>query len=292
MIKRDRKPFGGLPGGFMHQSSFDKMEAFRDGYLAEYRNSPLEILDIGSQVATQRQLNYRPLFDAAAWRYTGMDIEPGENVDVVVRNPYDWKEIAAESFDVVVSGQTLEHVKFFWVTAFEIVRALKEGGLACLIAPGAGVEHRFPVDCWRFYRDGMAALCEFAGVRTVEVYTQWKGLYYEDGSEIWRDSCVVLQKPRLADRGRRSFHERVEMQKRVLTGAWEEGYLAAPPSPVPDRRAPSGFPEMTSRDVFPRFEHAREEEALRQSFRLRRKLIRKRWKSFKRSFTQPLGDDV
>jgi hypothetical protein len=47
---------------------------------------------------------------------------------------------------------------------------------------------------------------------------------------------------------------------------------------------------MTSRDVFPRFEHAREEEALRQSFRFRRKLIRKRWKSFKRSFTQPLGD--
>jgi hypothetical protein len=101
----------------MHQSSFDKMEAFRDGYLAEYRNTPLEILDIGSQVATRRQLNYRPLFDAAGWRYTGMDIEPGENVDVVVRNPYDWKEIASESFDVVVSGQTLEHVKFFWVTA-------------------------------------------------------------------------------------------------------------------------------------------------------------------------------
>jgi len=274
----------------LHQSSFDKMEAFRDGYLAEHRDLPLEILDIGSQIATLGQLNYRPLFDTAPWKYTGMDVEHGENVDVVVRNPYDWTEIATESFDVVVSGQTLEHVKFFWVTVFEIVRVLKEGGLACLIAPGAGVEHRFPVDCWRFYRDGMSALCEFTGVRPVEVYTQWKGLCYEDGSEIWRDSCVILQKPRLADAGRRRLHERIEMQKRVLARDGEEGDLAAPLSPAPHRRAPSGFPEMTSQEVFPRFERGREEEARRQSYRLRKRLIRKRWKLLRRSFRQPLCD--
>jgi SAM-dependent methyltransferase len=271
----------------VHQSSFDKMKAFRDGYLSEYRDAPLEILDIGSQIATRDQLNYRPLFDSPAWRYTGMDIVPGENVDKVVRDPYDWKEISTESFDVVLSGQTLEHVKFFWVTVLEIVRSLKEGGVACLIAPGAGVEHRFPVDCWRFYRDGMAALCEFAGVRHIEVYTQWKWLYYEDGSRIWQDSCVVLQKPRLSDRERRRLHERIEVQKRVLT---EEVEIAAPLSPVPDRRPPSIFQEMTSRDIFSRFERGREEEALRQSFRLRRRLIRRRWKSFLRSFRQPLGD--
>ncbi|MBE0569035.1 MAG: class I SAM-dependent methyltransferase [Deltaproteobacteria bacterium] len=274
----------------MHQSSFDKMKAFRDGYLAEYRDSPLEILDFGSRVASPNQPNYRPLFDAPAWRYTGMDIEPGENVDVAVRNPYDWTEIPGESFDVAVSGQTLEHVKFFWVTMFEIVRTLKEGGLACLIAPGAGVEHRFPVDCWRFYRDGMAALCEFAGARAVEVYTQWKWLYYEDGSGAWRDSCVVLQKPRLADRERRRFHERVEMQKRVLAegaGGWA---LAPPPSAAPDRRAPSAFPEMASREIFPRLEREREDAARRRSLPLRGRAIRKGWKSFVRSFTQPLGD--
>lgn len=272
----------------MHQGSFDKMKAFRDGYLPEYRDSPLEILDIGSQIVTERQLNYRPLFGSPPWSYTGMDIEAGENVDVVVRNPYDWKEIPAESFDVVLSGQTLEHVKFFWVTVLEIVRSLKEGGVACLIAPGAGEEHRFPVDCWRFYRDGMAALCEYAGARTVEVFTQWKGLHYPDGSERWRDSCVVLQKPRLDDRERARFHERVEMQKRALPGM--DGGFLAPLSPVPDRRPPSGFAEMTSRDVFTRFEREREEEALRQPLRLRRRLIRKRWKAFVRSFTQPLRD--
>lgn len=266
------------------------MKVFRDGYLAEHRDLPLEILDVGSQVAMRDQPSYRSLFDTAPWKYTGMDVEHGENVGVVVRNPYDWTEIATESFDVIVSGQALEHIKFFWVTMFEIVRVLKEGGLACLIAPGAGKEHRYPVDCWRFYRDGMAALCEFTGVRAVEVYTQWKGLCYEDGSGIWRDSCVILQKPRLADAGRRRFHERIEMQKRLLTGVGEGGDLTAPLSPVPDRRAPSGFPEIASREVFPRYERAREEEARRQSFRLRRWLIRKRWKSFRRSFREPLCD--
>ena len=88
--------------------------------------------------------------------------------------------------------------------------------------------------------------------RPVEVYTQWKWLYYEDGSGTWRDSCVVLQKPRLTDRERRRFHERAGMQKRVL--AEGAGGMDPRRSVVAVRTGgsrPSAFPEMASRDMFP-----------------------------------------
>ena len=39
---------------------------------------------------------------------------------------YNWKEIANDHYDVVISGQALEHIEFFWVTLGEIVRVTKK----------------------------------------------------------------------------------------------------------------------------------------------------------------------
>lgn len=92
---------------------------------------------------------YRPLF--AHCVYTGLDTAPGENVDRVVE-PYDF---GAEQYDVVISGQCLEHVEdtVRWVSAF--TRICRPGGLMCIIAPSAQAEHRFPIDCWRILPDGV-----------------------------------------------------------------------------------------------------------------------------------------
>ena len=87
------------------------------------------------------------------WEYSGLDVEKGPNVDIVVENPYDW-EIPDSSYDVVISGQAFEHIEFFWLTFLEMARVLKPQGLIILIAPSRGPQHRYPVDCWRFYPDG------------------------------------------------------------------------------------------------------------------------------------------
>jgi len=39
---------------------------------------------------------------------------PGENVDLVLPDPYDWRGFKTNSIDVVISGQTFEHTEFFW----------------------------------------------------------------------------------------------------------------------------------------------------------------------------------
>lgn len=194
----------------MHQSALDKMAALIGGYLGDLRQAPLAVLEIGSRVAEDTQIGQRQLL-SPAWRYTGMDIEAGPGVDITVADPYDWREVPPSSFDVVISSQVFEHVGFPWLTMREVARVLKPRGVALIIAPAAGPEHRFPTDCWRIYPDGWKSLCEYAGMNAVETYTQWTPLYYADGSDKWKDSCLVAQKPEadgeaslipaLADRG-------------------------------------------------------------------------------------------
>lgn len=169
------------------------MAAFRHGYFDGRKGEPLVILDLGSQDING---SYRPLFAEPAWQYVGIDMAAGNNVDVVLSDPYDWREIKPDSADIIISGQTFEHTEFFWLTMQQIARALKSGGLCCILAPSTGPEHRFPVDCWRVYPDGFRAVARYAGLETLEATTQWEDLpQYGDESNKWHDSMLVARKP-------------------------------------------------------------------------------------------------
>jgi SAM-dependent methyltransferase len=177
----------------MHQSSFDKMLAFRQRYLAGRERERLTVLDLGSQDING---SYRSIFESGNWRYVGIDMSAGPNVDLVLADPYDWREIAAESADVIVSGQTLEHTEFFWLTMQQIARALRPNAIASIIAPSSGPEHRYPVDCWRFYPDGLRALARYAGLDVLECWAQWDDLpQYDAESNKWHDCLLIAQKP-------------------------------------------------------------------------------------------------
>ena len=75
--------------------------------------------------------------------YVGLDIAAGKNVDMVPGDPFCWTEIESESFDLVISGNMLEHNPYFWITVAEIARVLVQDGLTVLIAPSSGV----PASC-------------------------------------------------------------------------------------------------------------------------------------------------
>jgi len=158
--------------------------------LAEKRDQDLLIVDLGSYDVNG---SYRPLFEHPSWRYLGLDINLGENVDIVLKDPYNWQAISSNSIDVMISGQAFEHIEFFWLTALELSRVLKPGGLCCLIAPSSGPEHRYPVDCWRFYSDGMCAMMRYAGLEVLDVYTNRQQTGWQDDSSSWQDSVVVAR---------------------------------------------------------------------------------------------------
>ena len=145
----------------MHSSAKLNMENFFSVYLEKFNNP--KILDFGSQslsdhigakdVLNKMNINYE---------YTGLDIEKGNNVDIVLKDPYLFKEIPDSTYDIIISTSVLEHVEFFWLTYLEILRILKPEGLFYLNVPSNGDFHRWPQDCWRFYPDSGNALINWA----------------------------------------------------------------------------------------------------------------------------------
>lgn len=173
------------------------MKKFVGNYLDKKKS--LKILDVGSQTVPEDVMgSYKRFFEnkEADWNYMGCDMVAGNNVDIVLKNVYNWREIKTNSFDVVISGQALEHIEYFWLTFFEIKRVLKHGGISCVIVPSAGYEHKYPLDCYRYYPDGLAAIAKYAGFEVLETYTQWDKEKYPDMDEIWKDSVIVVRKPK------------------------------------------------------------------------------------------------
>jgi SAM-dependent methyltransferase len=128
-----------------------------------------KVLEVGSK--SQRQ-EYRRLFEANGWAFTGADLGAGANVDCVLEDPFRFP-FEDNSFDCIISGQMLEHNTMFWLTFMEMARVTRMGGVMVHIAPSRGPEHRAPTDCWRFFRDGMNALGEWCGMEILQSSTDW-----------------------------------------------------------------------------------------------------------------------
>ena len=153
----------------MNESSMLRMKWFVDNYVSKLSKDEITILDVGSYDVNG---SYKILFsEESKYQYIGLDIEDGPNVDIVLKSPYNWDEITTDSFDVIISGQAFEHIEFFWITMIEMVRILKKNGLLCIIVPRGTAEHRYPVDCYRFFADGMIALARYTNLEILHVHT-------------------------------------------------------------------------------------------------------------------------
>lgn len=173
----------------MHLSSLEHVDRLVSRYLKSKTN--LHVVDIGSYDVNG---SYKQFFNRPGWRYTGIDLSSGPNVDVVLSSPYRLP-LSSHSVDVIVSGQAFEHIEFFWLTWLEMVRVLKPGGMIFLLAPSRGPEHRYPQDCWRFYPDGYRALAAYGALELLEVSTDWHP-HVDPDSAPWGDTVgVFLQRP-------------------------------------------------------------------------------------------------
>ena len=133
------------------------MQDFRDRYLVEMKGCA--VLDIGSRTTKRQSATYRQLFEE--YRYTGMDIRPGANVDIV------GYENLAPPYDVVISGQVMEHVARPWLWVKQLAGLF--GTYICIIAPNKWKQHRHPIDTFRYFPDGMRVLLEDAGIVPLEI---------------------------------------------------------------------------------------------------------------------------
>src|SRR5271165_2646961 len=193
----------------MHEASFEKMRAIRAAYAAP-ATKPTKVLDVGSGCG-EGSLSYRRLFPPPAYEYVGLDMSPGHNVDFVPDDIFRWDSLPTESFDLVISGQMLEHNPYFWITMAEIARVTAQGGKVAIIAPSTGFPHRFPLDCWRFYPDSWLAVCNYVGLELIERYRERSSWRMSIPGTYWRDAMMVARKPAFDnDAARLSFYRRLE----------------------------------------------------------------------------------
>lgn len=139
----------------MHGASFRQMAHI----LKTWQGPPPHVLDVGSLDVNG---TYRPIVDYLGWRYTGLDVCAGPNVDIVSPDPYRFP-VADNAYDIVISGSTMEHVQAIWMWVPELVRVLRPGGMLAIITHTSWEYHRFPVDCYRILPDGMKYLFDLTG---------------------------------------------------------------------------------------------------------------------------------
>ena len=150
----------------MHQSAMKRMEWFIQNYIP--KDQKVRILDVGSYNVNGC---YKQLLQGLDCEYVGMDVSAGPNVDVVVKDPYNWTEFEDQSFDFVISGNAFEHIEFPWLTMQQIHNKLKPSGICCILTPFNLKEHKYPTDCYRYYPDGMIALAKYANLAVINCTT-------------------------------------------------------------------------------------------------------------------------
>ena len=149
----------------MHYDCLYTMKKFVRTYV-DPLGEKLKILEVGSKDVNrpEKNMRFRRYFDPK-WEFIGLDIESGENVDIVSEHPYKYP-FPDNHFDVVISGNTLEHVPDLQAIVNEIARV--SNNLVCIIVPNYREFHEDPIDCWRIMPDGMRFLMEGAGLKVLE----------------------------------------------------------------------------------------------------------------------------
>jgi SAM-dependent methyltransferase len=146
--------------------------------------------------------------------YTGCDIAPGPNVDIVTNPSIPLQDQIENRFDLILCFDVLEHTLRPWDLVCEMASLLNQGGKLFIIAPFAWPEHRHPIDCYRFAPDGLRHLAERAGLEVLDCWlykdgawpkiTDWLGwLHFVHGKMLmikepiktgFAQTCLVAEK--------------------------------------------------------------------------------------------------
>lgn len=169
----------------MHTSSLKHMARLVETHLAPA--DTLEVIDIGSQDVNG---SYRPIFTRPGWSYRGVDLVTGPTstsscpILTGCRSPAVDRRRDQRS-SIRAHRIFLDHIPRNGSRA----QARGKNVFDCTLARA---EHRYPVDCWRFYPDGFRALACFGHINLVEVSTDWEPDAAED-SAAWGDTVGVFK---------------------------------------------------------------------------------------------------
>ena len=86
-------------------------------------------------------------------KYIGVDIVKGPGVDIICSAEDLVERFGKESFDIVISTCTLEHIKDWKKSISDIKNICKPNGIILIIAPSDWPYHEYPYDFWRYKKE-------------------------------------------------------------------------------------------------------------------------------------------
>ena len=173
----------------MHQSSLDNMERVIH-HLAPYLDKENDIFDLGGGGKLER--SYKSLWKDWTKEYFIGDIVDAPSVTHLLKQPYLIPEVN-ERFDIVVSGQTLEHIANPFKIFDELLRVLKPNGIIVIIVPSAGPRHD-KKDYFRFMDDAFEGMVEESkyDIKVIKDFVDHSAGDFR--SQKWKDHVFVGQK--------------------------------------------------------------------------------------------------
>lgn len=110
-----------------------------------------KVLEVGSNDVNGSPRCILELLEPA--KYTGVDLVKGPGVDVICPADKMVEKFGKESFDMVISTCTLEHIMDWRKAVSNIKNVCKSNGVILFIVPSDWRYHGYPYDFWRYEKE-------------------------------------------------------------------------------------------------------------------------------------------
>ena len=139
-------------------------------YALEYFRTSKRVLEIGPDSFPS---TYKEIVSNESIVWDTLDLYEDDRLTYSAESAYTFP-ISENSYDIVLSGNVIEHVRKVWIWMKEVSRVCKADGLVITINPVSWPYHQAPIDCWRAYPEGMKALYEDSSLEVL--VSTWESL--------------------------------------------------------------------------------------------------------------------
>lgn len=139
-------------------------------YYSNYFKSGIRVLEIGpsgipsaySKIVNDPSIQWDTIdFDSTTY----IACNPSK-LTYTLNDAYSFP-ITENTYDIVLSGQVIEHVQEIWRWMNELKRVTKNNGIIFTINPVSWPYHEAPLDCWRIFPSGIEALANYCDLEIV-----------------------------------------------------------------------------------------------------------------------------